>query len=853
MQGDFSQSRRGNGSHRPLVGALERRFLCSTFTIIDSFPQQDYEPDGRGPTDLTFADTPAGIVIGWNQPPNWADGEPLAFNVYRDTPGNIISYPPRVNAQPITGNTFTDSSGQAPSTYTYQVSVIRGGVESFSEEYNATWTVDETILPAPTNVRAAFSPEGINLQWDAFDPATKVGFEKYQGRWMFPDRYSESFESIPNQAKFSLVNTPDLGGPQHFEVSYRAGGRPSHVAELVVDLPRPLVFPDTPPAADVELTAPNVTTVSWQPVPNATAYVVERRKFDDPDGKWTLVAGDVSGTSLVDSALPYDTGLAYRVIARDGVLRSAPGESKFVQTMERRSTLIRDQFIEEPVGDSMTVTMTVTLSRPSDTTIVLNYATKDGSAEPSDYIATSGRLIFAPGELSKDVEVVVLPDDEFEPTEYIFLDIEVVEGDLDGRSGRISVRPPRPSQISVADVTITEPLSGAAQARFDVVLDRPANEDIRLLYGLSMVDKPLVIPKGATSAAIEVPVLADQQWPEPDEQLTLKLSVDEGNGQLIRQSATLTIIDATPQTVLLDRRQPVRLTGADEKQATVTISGPGTGSVQVLGNGLVHLQLSGTAGSSVRISGAVVLGDVNIAGSLKTLSGKKTDLAGKLVVTSGVSTLGLRDVRDGSQIMLGASGDTVISLGEVQNATLDSAARIRSLRVESWWDNSLALTDIRSPGIGAVSAASSFAADIVTGDLGSLTVKQGLFTANIISTGNIGTVKAKEMNGSILFAGIDPALTALPDSADDFVTAASIRSVILGKARGAFFNSRIAASMIGSVDLSTLSGMQPGENGISARQVRSAKAIIGDQRWSMRLATGPQQSFAHGDFVVRLV
>jgi ELWxxDGT repeat protein len=64
-------------------------------------------------------------------------------------------------------------------------------------------------------------------------------------------------------------------------------------------------------------------------------------------------------------------------------------------------------------GDSGTTTarFTVTLSRSSAQTVTVNYASSDGSATAgSDYDATSGTLTFAPGDTSKNIDVVVHGD-----------------------------------------------------------------------------------------------------------------------------------------------------------------------------------------------------------------------------------------------------------------------------------------------------------------------------------------------------------------------------------------------------------------------------------------------------------
>lgn len=85
---------------------------------------------------------------------------------------------------------------------------------------------------------------------------------------------------------------------------------------------------------------------------------------------------------------------------------------------------INDVSVTEGNTGQTTVTLTVTLSGPQRTTVTLNYRTKDGDAPPAshrnaiadsgDYIPTSGTLVFAPGETSKTINVVVLGDITYE-------------------------------------------------------------------------------------------------------------------------------------------------------------------------------------------------------------------------------------------------------------------------------------------------------------------------------------------------------------------------------------------------------------------------------------------------------
>ncbi len=71
-------------------------------------------------------------------------------------------------------------------------------------------------------------------------------------------------------------------------------------------------------------------------------------------------------------------------------------------------------------GDSGTknATFTAQLSFPSVAVSRVRWQTQDGTATAgSDYIASSGEVVFQPGETSKPVTVPIIGDTQFEPDE----------------------------------------------------------------------------------------------------------------------------------------------------------------------------------------------------------------------------------------------------------------------------------------------------------------------------------------------------------------------------------------------------------------------------------------------------
>jgi uncharacterized repeat protein (TIGR01451 family) len=74
-----------------------------------------------------------------------------------------------------------------------------------------------------------------------------------------------------------------------------------------------------------------------------------------------------------------------------------------------------------PEGNNGTlnVTFTATLSFPSTAVSRVRWQTQDGTATAgSDYVASSGELVFQPGEVSKTFTVAIISDTIFEPDEF---------------------------------------------------------------------------------------------------------------------------------------------------------------------------------------------------------------------------------------------------------------------------------------------------------------------------------------------------------------------------------------------------------------------------------------------------
>jgi Calx-beta domain/RTX calcium-binding nonapeptide repeat (4 copies) len=89
-----------------------------------------------------------------------------------------------------------------------------------------------------------------------------------------------------------------------------------------------------------------------------------------------------------------------------------------VQGLPKPAVSIASALLAEGNAGTHSMSLTVTLEKATPVRVSVAYATADGTATAgSDYTATSGTLVFAPGQTSKTVAVPILGDTGYEPDE----------------------------------------------------------------------------------------------------------------------------------------------------------------------------------------------------------------------------------------------------------------------------------------------------------------------------------------------------------------------------------------------------------------------------------------------------
>lgn len=219
---------------------------------------------------------------------------------------------------------------------------------------------------------------------------------------------------------------------------------------------------------------------------------------------------------------------------------------------------VQSEFAEVTGATSTVATVTVNLSAAASKTVTVEYSTADGDAiAGSDYQATSGTLVFLPGEVSKTVQVYVNPDLLVESNEDFTLKLSNANhASLSDANATITIvdddTEPALPVLSIRDANVTEGNDESTSMVFTVALSDVAMEDITFDYttisdsAVAPADflsatGSLVIPAGQTQQSVTVVVNGDL-LEEGNESFQIQLS-NVIHATLGDANATGTIVD----------------------------------------------------------------------------------------------------------------------------------------------------------------------------------------------------------------------------------------------------------------------------------------------------------------------
>jgi hypothetical protein len=183
-------------------------------------------------------------------------------------------------------------------------------------------------------------------------------------------------------------------------------------------------------------------------------------------GPTAVVGGQASFTTSTLALGSHTITAAYT--STSGLL--APATGSIVQIVAPVINVsINDVSVTEGASGTIAATFAVTLSQPGTSTITVQYATTDGSATVADfdYVAASGTVTFAPGEVSKPVSVTVFGDSRFEPDETFAVNLSnPSNATIVDAQGIGTILNDDPSGPIVNDTTVNQAIvSGAERLR----------------------------------------------------------------------------------------------------------------------------------------------------------------------------------------------------------------------------------------------------------------------------------------------------------------------------------------------------------------------------------------------------
>ena len=237
-----------------------------------------------------------------------------------------------------------------------------------------------------------------------------------------------------------------------------------------------------------------------------------------------------------------------------------------VAAQQAPSISVGNVLVVEGNSGTTQATFVVALSGPTSQSVSFSFATSNGTATAgSDYIATSGALTFAPGEVEKPVVVLVNGDTVDESQETFFLDISNVQNaTVNSSRGTGFINDDDGPTISINDVSVTEGNSGTKAATFTLTLSGPSVEAIAIRAittpgtatassDYNSINLVVTFQPGTVTRTFDVGIIGDTNL-ESNETFSVSLSEPfgttiadgEGVGTILDDDALLVLEESGP-------------------------------------------------------------------------------------------------------------------------------------------------------------------------------------------------------------------------------------------------------------------------------------------------------------------
>ena len=317
--------------------------------------------------------------------------------------------------------------------------------------------------------------------------------------------------------------------------------------------------------------------------------------------------------------------------------------------------------------------------------------------------------------------------------------------------------------------------------------------------------------------------------------------------------------DAGPfqRTVTFQQGKKATYTDASGHKITVTLTGPGLGSLTFFsatdGADLGALAVNGSdTTSTLTIHGTAVLPAVTVNGSLRSLAASAGTLTGTTTISGALNQLHVASASTG-EIDIGSGGKLNANFGSLTDESLTSAEPIASIHASSWTITTSTRRVISAPSIASLVVRGTFNEDVSVDTIGQMRV--GNLTSSAVRANiSIANLTAATATGSEIFTGIQPTLTTLPAATTDFASQTGLLKSIT--VRGAFSGTQIAAWNIGNVRLNSVQTSNNGiPFGVAADTIKSLRAVpAGGKPFLLKNVFAPfSQVSLGGDAIVRIL
>ncbi|HXI85620.1 MAG TPA: Calx-beta domain-containing protein [Verrucomicrobiae bacterium] len=480
--------------------------------------------------------------------------------------------------------------------------------------------------------------------------------------------------------------------------------------------------------------------------------------------------------------------------------------------------------------------ITVVRTNGTNGTVAVDFSTSDGSAKAGvDYTATNGTVAFADGVLTNTFEIPIIspPLGALETNRTVNLTLSNPTGGAALGSPihaqlTIIATGPQVIELSAATYNVREHVGHAiiTAIRFGDSSDQNsvdyATSDGTAINGVDYFSTSgtLIFSPGASQSSFSFSILEFKTF-QSNKTVNVTLS-NPAEGSLTQDTAVVTIVNDNPQSITF--------TNSDGDVVTLLLKFAGTMSASQFEP--LALDLSATDSGSVLTikvkknkagTGLLEIDHITGDGGCRLIDARDFDVVGVDGIQLGdyLGELKIHDLLNGAVIIANGSvnQNTSITAHNIDDGSaIALGSRLKRLSAARFGED----TTIDAPRIGSISIKGD-KRNAIPGDFGgtitlsgdgietnqfaleNLAVSGMISGANItVANGSIGSISAFQMIDSTVFVGYTPDDPDSPLTSGEFVADLRLASVTIRSTTNGFENSDLAASLVGSVKLSSV-------------------------------------------------